>query len=223
MTEPRAYPLTWPQGRPRKRPEQRKDGKFGTRAREFGRSYSTGKPLTMSQAISRVQEEVDRLGGLYPLLSTDVPTRLDGLPRSGAGEPADPGAVLYFQLDGRPYALACDTYTMVAQNVAAIAAHIEAMRAMTRHGVATAAETLQAFQALPGPDTAPTAPGASSAPAGAAPWWSVLNVQREAALEVVDAAYRALAKSAHPDNGGTAEAMAQLNKARDDARREKGA
>ena len=41
---------------------------------------------------------------------------------------------LYFHLKKQPYAMACDRYTTVADNLAAIAAHIDAVRAIERHG-----------------------------------------------------------------------------------------
>ncbi len=43
--------------------------------------------------------------------------------------------------------------------------------------------------------------------------YEVLGVTKATPLEVVDAAYRVLAKSAHPDAGGSDEAMAELNEA----------
>lgn len=43
--------------------------------------------------------------------------------------------------------------------------------------------------------------------------YEVLGLRSDCALEVADAAYRQLAKQAHPDRGGSAEAMAELNAA----------
>ncbi|OJW21229.1 MAG: hypothetical protein BGO49_24775 [Planctomycetales bacterium 71-10] len=44
--------------------------------------------------------------------------------------------------------------------------------------------------------------------------WDVLGVAPGATEAEIDAAYRAKAKTAHPDNGGTAAAMQELNEAR---------
>jgi hypothetical protein len=52
-------------------------------------------------------------------------------------------------------------------NIAALAAHIEATRAIARHGVATAEEALQAFQALPPPSVIQLG--------GGKPWREVLG------------------------------------------------
>lgn len=43
--------------------------------------------------------------------------------------------------------------------------------------------------------------------------YEVLGVRPDAAAEIIDAAYRAAAKSAHPDHGGGNEKMAELNEA----------
>lgn len=191
MTDPARYPLAWPSHKPRTSWDRRKVGKFA----------ANGSPVTMKVAIERALNEVARLGGIYGLISSNVALRLDGLPKSGQGEPADPGVCLYFQLKGKPYAMACDAYTKVAQNLAAIAAHIEATRAIERHGVATAAETLQAFTALP-----------SNVERSC---WDVLGLNRLAATVAgVEAQYRAKARTAHPDGGGSTEAMVELNAAR---------
>jgi hypothetical protein len=122
-----AYPLQWPAGRARKPADARIHGKFNTK-RSSGR-YMETKALTVADALARLQDELDRIGARLPVISTNLETRLDGLPRSGQGEPSDPGVALYFQLQGKPHCMPCDTYTRVAQNIAAIAAHIEATRA----------------------------------------------------------------------------------------------
>jgi DnaJ-class molecular chaperone len=58
------------------------------------------------------------------------------------------------------------------------------------------------------------------------PWWEVFEIPKEAvvALSVgmVEARYRELAAKFHPDRGGNPEAMTELNRARDDARKHYG-
>jgi hypothetical protein len=96
----------------------------------------------------------------------------------------------------------------VAQNIAAVAAHIEATRAIERYGVASVADMFTGFQSLPAP--------------GSKPWWQILNIDRRAGVHEIEAAYKALAKERHPDAPwGSHELMADLNKARDDARKER--
>ena len=56
-----------------------------------------------------------------------------------------------------------------------------------------------------------------------APWWKVLEVDPGASEEVINAAYRALAKREHPDHGGSEDRMKRLNLAHDEALKIRGA
>src|SRR3546814_12896137 len=103
--------------------------------------------LPMSIACERALAQLAAFGAKYPLISSNVELRRDGLPRSDRVEPTDPGVAVYFAKGGRPYCLACDTFRRAADNLAAIAGHIEATRRQLRYGVATAEETLRAFEA----------------------------------------------------------------------------
>lgn len=194
---PSAYPLTWPTGKPRTAWDARTKGSF----------TSGAKPISMAAAFQRVQDELERLGAQYGLISSNLELTLSGRPRADRRAPDDPGVCLYFQLDGKPHAMACDGYLTVQQNLAAIAGHIEATRRIARYGVATAAESLRAFQSLPAPKN----------------HWETLGLEPGVGHRMIDDAYRILARKAHPDNGGSNDAMSALNAARDAARREAGA
>lgn len=196
--EPTRFPLAWPPHRARTGWSLRKTGKFRV----------DGSPITIARALARLDVELHRLNASYPLISSNIELRVDGRPRSDRGEPGDPGVCIYFHLKGKPYALACDTFDRVAQNIAAVAGHLEASRTIERYGVATAAETLQAFMALPPPsDVKPKRP-----------WWEVLGILRDGADEdSVKAMFRAKAKKAHPDQGGAPDAMSELNEALNEA------
>lgn len=200
MEAPPAFPLAWPVGKPRTPSAARKSGKFSHR----------GSDLTVAVAAGRVEDELQKLNARWPLISSNVELTLSGRPRSGQREPEDRGVCVYFQLGGQPFAMACDRYLTVADNLAAIAAHLDATRTQERHGVATAAETLMAFQALPSP--------------GAAHWTAVLGLTRESATaDAIRSAHRGLLTGAHPDQGGTHDRMAEINAARDAALKELGA
>lgn len=193
MTEPTRFPLAWPAHKPRKKSYEQKNGTF----------RQGDQTLTLSQAMRRVDAELTRLNASYPLVSTNLELKVDGSPKATQWV-SDPGVCVYFHLKGKPYALACDSYTTVIQNIAAVAKHLEASRAIERYGVATAAETLQAFTALPPPaDAKPKRP-----------WWEVLGVIRDGADEdSIKAMFRAKAKKAHPDMGGASEALSELTEA----------
>lgn len=201
---PKNFPLSWPPHKARRKAADRVRGGFS----------ASGKRITLAAAGDRLEEEVTRLGGVYAVLSSNIELRMDGRPRADRTPPYDPGVCLYFQLKGEPYAMACDTYNEVAQNIAAIAEHIKATRMIERYGVATAAETLQAFAALP-----PPVPGGRTLeqPAPSRPWHEVLGIMpAHADREAILALYRAKAKRAHPDSGGSITLMAELNRAKDE-------
>lgn len=204
---PQNYPLHWPAHRPRKK--NRITGSF----------KSGQQPISLTPALDRLETELRRFGAMHVVISTNIEPRLDGRPRAGQRQPDDPGAVAYFSIRGKPFALACDTFNKVEQNIAALAAHIDATRAQSRYGVASAEESLQAFSALPPPP--------SSGPV-ARPWREVLgftpsfpgDLEPEDAAAVVGSKFKRLAEKHHPDKGGSVEAMAELNSARDEALKE---
>jgi hypothetical protein len=140
-----AFPLAWPDGWPRAKGRQRASFK-----RQGDRGWM--EALTVAIARKRLGDELDRLGARYVTLSTNLELRLDGQPRSGQPEPYDPGAAVYFHLQGKPIALACDKWDRVADNIAAIAKHIEAMRGMDRWGVGSAARAFAGYERLPAPE-----------------------------------------------------------------------
>jgi hypothetical protein len=100
--------------------------------------------------------------------------------------------------------MAVDRYTTVADNLAALAATLEAMRAIERHGGAEILErTFSGFKQLNAENEGPS-------------WWSVLQVDAHATVAEIDTAYKKLARFAHPDMpGGSEAAMGALNVARD--------
>ena len=202
-----AFPLQWPKNRPRTASEYRKRARFSKVERVAGvngGSWLRQKDISVFDAVKRIIAEADRIGARGLVVSSNLELRNDGLPRSNQREPADPGACVYFDLAGKPRAMPCDTYDTVAGNIAAIAAHIEATRAIERHGVATVAEMFEGFMALP-------APGAKKA------WWEIMGIDRSSTREQIEVRYRELAKRRHPDAGGSQEAMTELNQARQEA------
>jgi len=153
-------------------------------------------------ALSRLDSELERLGARAATLSTNVSLRLDGRIR-GDENPPDPGVAVYFTFKGKATVLAADRYLRVADNIAAIAGHIEAIRRVERYGVGTIEQALAGYKALPADS--------------AANWRAVFGFPADAApsLDDVDRAYKTAARRKHPDAGGTDIEMAHLNRARD--------
>jgi len=183
------YPLSWPAGWPRTQSHKRMDAQF----------RNDGRRVSVHQAQQRISREVERLHARNPLLSSNVVRNLDGSIRSNQRDPEDPGVAIYFDLDGQPTSLACDKWDRVADNICALAKHIEALRGMDRWGVGSVKQAFAGYQALPAPEQ----------------WFEVLGVSVSASIDEINAAYRSMAKSAHSDHGGSDAAMSRLNVARD--------
>lgn len=209
MSERKAYPLSWPEGW--KRTTSRAAAKFGkTTEIEGGRSAL--KRLSAADSVQRVLGELKRMAvpDWNVIISTNVPLRLDGFPRSDQ-EPSDPGAAVYWRKkdDAPMRCMAIDRYTRVADNLSAIAATLEAMRAIERHGGATILErAFLGFAALP--------------EKASQPWREVLGIEpsQTATLDLVESRYRALVKVHHPDKGGKDFDFLRITQARDAARME---
>ncbi len=170
------------------------------------------KGLEYADAVRRILAELGRMRvpDWNVIISTNVPLRLDGMPRSDQ-EPSDPGAAVYWkQKDGQPMrCMAIDRYTRVADNLAAIAATLDAMRAIERHGGATILDrAFLGFAALP--------------EKASQPWREVLGIEGAATLELVESRFRALIKVHHPDQGGEKErdTFERIVQAREAARME---
>lgn len=196
------YPLAWPAGWTRTLRHRRTRAAFSTKQSADGR-------VSVFNATQRLEGELDRLGAGSAVLSTNVQLRLDGRPRSDQ-EPEDTGAAVYFRFKGRATVFACDKYTRVADNIAAIAAHIDALRRIERYGVGSLEQALAGYKALPADS--------------AADWRQVFGFTAGSVptLEQLDGAYKRLAKERHPDKGGSDEAMFHLNRSHDFALAELG-
>ena len=102
----------------------------------------------------------------------------------------------------------CDKWSRGEDNIAAVAKHVEAIRGMTRWGVGDVMAAFAGYKALP------------PATALEASWWEVLKIESTATREEIEAAWKAMAAEHHPDSGGTHDRMAEINSARDRARRD---
>lgn len=127
----------------------------------------------------------------------------------GVPRPADPGVAVWFTWDGAQRCIPVDRYDSPEANLQAIHHVLEARRVELRHGtLALVRATFAGFTALP-------APSEES-------WERVLGVARDASAAEVAAAFRAAAKLAHPDMGGSDAAMARLNRAMEQWKRAAG-
>lgn len=196
--KPSAYPLAWPAGWPRTALYDKRNGAFSR----------NGQRITIEAARYRLSDELDRLPAYYVVLSSNVPMRLDGKPSTNLSGIEDVGVCCYFQLGNKPISLPCDRYKTVPDNIAAIAAHISATRAIERHGVGSLEKMFAGFMALPAPE-----PPALS-------WWKVLGIPADVKdIDYAEFQYRKLMKEAHPDVGGSQKRASELNLAIGEARK----
>lgn len=213
MSERKSFPLSWPDGW--KRTKSRTQAAFNkTREPRYENNqavYQGKQRLSVADAVKRVLGELERMGVRDDdcIISTNVPLRLDGMPRSDS-EPGDPGVAVYWQKKNQPSmrCMAIDRYTRVADNLAAVAATLEAMRAIERHG---GAEILNraflGFAALP--------------EKASQPWREVLGVTLATpTLQHIEDRFRTLVKVHHPDHGGKDEDFQRIVQAREAARME---
>lgn len=203
-----AYPLCWPEGWPRTRDADRRFGRF-TRRESNGR-WTQQKDLSIAQAVERIKNEIQMLDGpgsnwsrINPeqtVISSNLRVRKgDGLPASSQSEPIDSGVAVYFEMDGKHQCVPCDTYTKVAQNLAAVAASISALRALERHGSGLMERAFTGFASLP-----------DHSIKAAPPWWAEFDVDPDDPHEVIEAQYRRCRSAAHPDKGGSPEAYQRV-------------
>lgn len=174
---------------------------------KFGNGF--GDRPSIAAAIGRLQAQLGTRNWLTSdeVLTANVPVGGHGSFKSNQSEPLDRGVAFYFEMEGKSIVLACDKWNRVADNITAIAKTLEAMRGMDRWGVTECERVFTGFAALP--ETSVTG----------ATFYDVLGLVRDVppTLERIDACYRAKAWAAHPDHGGSDEAMAALNTARDQA------
>lgn len=199
MTE--AFPLAWPAGWPRTDTYRRQEARFNTK---------------FAKARDGLLHELHLMGARYPVLSTNIPLRRDGLPYASQANPDDPGVAVYFEWKGKSMTFACDRWRKVEDNVQAVRKTVEAIRGIERWSASDMMErAFQGFEALPAPGEQPKRP-----------WRDVLLVKGlnssipAVALVGAEASYRTLARERHPDQGGDETQMAELNIAIEQARKE---
>jgi hypothetical protein len=120
-----AYPLQWPDGRPRTVYYHREKAAFS---------------VTLAKARDSVLHEVQLLAGgrfgpdPHTVISSNLALRRDGFPLANQRQPEDPGVAVYFLYKKMPMSFACDRWEKVEHNMQAIAKTIEALRGIARWG-----------------------------------------------------------------------------------------
>jgi hypothetical protein len=187
------YPLTWPAGQPRTKSRKRSPFK-----------------VTFGKALDELIWSLRQLGAADIVISSNVPTKRDGLPYADEDDYDEPGVSLWFNRKNKPFVIACDAYRSPRDNIRALGLTIDALRSIERHGSASLMEqAFTGFTALPAHAAEPS-------------WYEVLGVAPTAPIDEIKAAYRRLAFEAHPDRGGAEENMKRINVAYQSACRDLG-
>lgn len=211
MTVP-AYPLAWPTGWKRTPAAARAYGRFGKQTRQYmgsgegSYSYTCKGEISIADAVTRIRCELQRMGVRDDdlVISTNLQLRLDGFPKSSQRQPEDPGVAVYWQDGSETRCMAIDRYEKIEHNLAAVAATLDAMRAIERHGGAEILNRAFAgFAALAGPADPE--------------WWEVLEVDEQARGMGITGNYRVLRSKHHPDRGGDPEHFSRIQRAYDRA------
>jgi hypothetical protein len=194
-----AFPLAWPTGKPRHQ----------------GRRTRAPFDCTFTGARDGLLHELKLLGARAVVLSTNITLRRDGLPYAGQAEPDDPGVAVYFGYKGRETVFACDKWDRVRDNLRAIEKTVEALRGIGRWGTGDMVD--QAFAGFAG-----ALPAGRPMPGGSRPWWEVFGVPAHTPSDEVRTRHRRMVMDHHPDRGGDPVLMAEVNRAWEEFRKERG-
>lgn len=171
-----------------------------SRISEFGRR-------SIAECVDEMLHQLRLLSAHDVVISSNLKLRIDGLPISNQSQPTDRGVAVYFKLKKFNRVLACDKWTRIEDNMWAIAKHVDALRGQQRWGVGSIDQAFAGYTALPSPS---------------ASWWDVLGVSAFASTDEIKAAYRAKAKTTHPDVGGKSDDFQRVQAAWDQVVRERG-
>ena len=199
-----AYPLHWPVGRSRTR--WRETSKFKT-------TFARARDDIVREVALLIDTNVRYMRQGDVIISTNIPLRNDGLPYANYRKPDDPGVAVYFTYRKRQMCFACDRWNRIEDNMQAVCKTIEALRGIARWGTGDMLEAaFTGFAALP-------------APSRQGGWREVLGISESHnwTIDRVREEYRRLASIHHPDRGGSAEKMAELNAAWEQAQQALGA
>lgn len=110
----------------------------------------------------------------------------------------DRTVTLTYKKEGKTVSLSMDRQSRAVDNLRVLYLAVESMRLNEKRGIGDVVK--EAYLQLAAPKTD-------------RPAYEILGIMPDSPLMVAEAAYKHKAKTAHPDAGGSAEAMTELNKA----------
>lgn len=115
---------------------------------------------------------------------------------------AERAVTVHYMKDGKPITLSLDTQRSPGANLRALYLSLDAMRMIDARGVGSIVQS--AYMQLGAPKTERDP-------------WEVLGLRPGASKDEIEVMFKAKAKVAHPDAGGSHDAMTELNAARERA------
>lgn len=203
------FPLQWPDGWPRTPDDQREGSRF--------HSWSGHGKTTVSlvEACRDALDELVRLGAEEVTITSNLPTKSNGLPYATGPRVSDPGIAVWWTQDGKEQVIACDRWESPAENLRAIAKTLDAIRGIARWGSSSiVSRALSGFAALPPPagDESATSRPEPELPEPDRSWMEYFHVTEAASRRGVQSMFRTFAKQMHPDRTrGDSQPMAELN------------
>jgi hypothetical protein len=182
------------------------------RTPERERTRNNSYDVSLSKAFTDLETELDRLGVDAHRYGFDARQRKrDQRPYSRAN-PDDPSFVLRWKMGGDQYAVACDRYSRLRDNVRTVGLYLHEKRKMEGRPVATGESEFANARLPPGDESREAVVVADGA---AKPPHEVLDVAEDAPEDVVRAVARRLAANAHPDQGGDVEQYKRIQNAKE--------
>ncbi|MFC4449807.1 J domain-containing protein [Halorussus aquaticus] len=163
---------------------------------------------SLRDSIDDLESELERLDVDDWRLSTDArhQKRNPKYPYADAS-PDDPSAVVRWTMDGDQFAVACDAYSRLRDNVRTLYLYIREKRKMEQRPVVTG-ESEFANARLPSGDD-------GHAVVAQEPPHEILGVERGADADEVREAFRREVQTVHPDHGGSEAEFRRVKDARE--------
>jgi hypothetical protein len=173
--------------------------------RKSDHRFGGGRKLAMGRAVNQLVSELRLLGAINIIVSSNIPTKGDGLPYADDRRLEDPGIAVYFDFKKKPRVMARDGFVSAAANIRSLTLAIDGLRLLERHGGSRMLEkAFDGFLALAPPNWKKH-------------WREVFGVKPDWTGDIA-ALYREKAKQRHSDVGGSDTLMAELNVAYTEAR-----
>lgn len=185
------FPLKWP----------------ADQSRQQNRRKSRFKSLAVHDSAKAIHKLLTRMRASRIVITSNLPTRQDGLPYSNATNPQDPGVVVWWVRKGKESCMTCDEFRKVSENFRGLERGIAHIYDLDRWGLSAISE--RAFNGFVALNAGPTQ----------RTWREVLGglgiegLEPAATLAVARTRFREAAKTAHSDHGGSDDLMTTLNEA----------